>query len=84
MKLTVPRIMSNLDRDSNSPTYGCFDRNFWHYKIRDFPSMILQQSCRTLAILYKSDYPGNIYYKKKRVKKWALAAVDFWANLPHR
>ena len=29
------RIFTALDRDPNSPTFGCFDRDFWHYKIRD-------------------------------------------------
>ncbi|MBR1609207.1 MAG: hypothetical protein IJ678_06290, partial [Kiritimatiellae bacterium] len=27
----------------NSPSFGCFDRNFWHYRMRDFSSIILQQ-----------------------------------------
>jgi hypothetical protein len=39
----APRILTQLCRDATSPLYGCADRNWWHYKIRDFPSIILQQ-----------------------------------------
>ena len=39
----LPRILTQACRDPGSPAYGCFDRNWWHYKIRDFPSIMLQQ-----------------------------------------
>jgi len=44
----LPRILSQMDRDPDSPTYGCFDRDFWHYKMRDFSSAILQQGVLVL------------------------------------
>jgi len=81
---TIPRILTNLDRDSSSPTYGCFDRNFWHYKIRDFASAILQQCVLTLVLIYKNNFEGNIYYKKKKIKEYAIAAVDYWVKIQHR
>ncbi len=40
----APRVLTQLCRDATSPLYGCADRNWWHYKIRDFPSIILQQA----------------------------------------
>ena len=40
----APRILTQLCRDATSPLHGCADRNWWHYKIRDFPSIILQQA----------------------------------------
>ena len=40
----APRILTQLCRDPTSPLFGCADRNWWHYKIRDFPSVILQQA----------------------------------------
>jgi hypothetical protein len=45
---TLPRILTQVCRDPNSQSYGCADRNWWHYKIRDFPSIILQQVGATL------------------------------------
>ena len=38
----LPLVLTQIDRDRHSKTYGCCDRNFWHLKIRDFPSAILQ------------------------------------------
>jgi hypothetical protein len=47
----LPRVLTQMDRDPGSPTFGGFDRNHWHYKIRDFPSAILQQGVFTLEAL---------------------------------
>lgn len=76
----IPRLLSQLNRNENSSTYGCFDRNYWQYRIRDFPSMILQQGSLILALLYLNNLKGNIFYGKKKIKEWALASLRFWAN----
>ena len=75
--LTIPRILSQQDRDPSSSTYGSFDRNFWQYKIRDFSSAILQQSSLSLALLYSQSFPGNSYYKNSCLKQWSIAALNF-------
>lgn len=76
----VPRLLSQLDRNKNSTTFGCFDRNYWHYKIRDFPSIVLQQGTLAMALLYSNNFEGNIYYKNERIKEWAVGSLDFWVN----
>lgn len=43
LEKVFPRLLSQACRDKNSPFYGCFDRNWWHYRIRDFASIMLQQ-----------------------------------------
>ena len=80
----VPRILSHLDRDSTSPTYGCFDRNFWLYHLTDFPSAVLQQNCWTLALLYTHDFKGNVYYQNSQINVWAKAVVSFWAKIQNK
>ncbi|MFH1316430.1 MAG: hypothetical protein ABII01_02840 [Candidatus Woesearchaeota archaeon] len=77
----LPRILSNLDRDPDSPTYGSFDRNHWHYKIRDFSSAILQQSALALALAYSIEFEGNIYYKNEMIKRYAIAGIMYWAKI---
>ncbi|MDD4294674.1 MAG: hypothetical protein PHP69_04090 [Candidatus Omnitrophica bacterium] len=77
-------ILTNLDRDPDSPTYGSFDRNFWHYKIRDFSSAILQQSVLSLALAYSVDFKGNCYYKKDIIKQYAIAGIRYWAKIQKR
>ena len=75
----VPRILTQLDRDPDSPTYGSFDRDYWHYKMRDFSSMILQQGMVVLEILRTLELPGNMLYQNPLVRKWVDAGMDFWA-----
>ncbi|MDE7168572.1 MAG: hypothetical protein K2N67_00055, partial [Mucispirillum sp.] len=77
----TPLILTQIDRDKNSLTYGDCDRNHWHLKTRDFSSAILQQSGLLLALLYKNNFPGNIYYNNINMKKWAEATVKYWSNI---
>lgn len=78
----MPRVLSLLDRNSFSPTYGCFDRDYWHYKIiKDYPSSIFQQGILSLALLYKNDFSGNIYYKNENILEWIKAGLLFWSKI---
>lgn len=72
-----PRILTQLSRDPHSTTYGCFDRNWWHYKIRDYPSIILQQGGYFLDQL--SDSP-DFEDHKKMFSDLAIASVNFWTE----
>jgi len=47
----LPRWLTQACRDPNDPAYGCFDRNWWHYRIRDFASIILQQGAYALHLM---------------------------------
>jgi hypothetical protein len=76
----VPRLLSLGDREPGSATYGCFDRYYWHYRILDFSNARFQEAAWLLALLYKYQLPGSSYHGKEKLRKWALAAVDFWAK----
>ena len=80
----IPKILTLLDRNSHSPTYGCGDRNFWHYKIIDFPSGMAQEFVLPLALAYKLDLPDNPFYKKEAIKQWAEAGILYAANSAHK
>ncbi|MBU7031770.1 MAG: hypothetical protein HXS53_04505 [Theionarchaea archaeon] len=73
----VERLLGLQNRNPSSSTYGCFDRNFWHYKIIDFSNGRLQEAALTLALLYRINHPLNPYYNKEKINRWALAAMDF-------
>ena len=82
---TIPRLLSLLDRNPFSPTYGCFDRDYWHYRtLADFPSATYQQGSLAMALLYTSDLDGSIYYQNPKVKDYALAAMLFWSKVQRR
>ena len=80
----APRIMGFGDRRASSDTFGCFDRYYWHYKLHDMPNARFQETALLLALLFKYDFTGNIFYNKQNVKEWAKAAINFWSRLRNR
>lgn len=80
----LPKILTLLDRNPHSPTYGCFDRNFWHYKIIDFPSGMAQEFVLPLALAYDLELENNPYYKSPRIKEFAEAGIGFAASSSHK
>lgn len=71
------RVLTQVDRDPDSLTYGSCDRNYWHLKIRDFSSAILQQTMLTMALLYTIDFKGNIYFQNANMRDWSIAALKY-------
>lgn len=80
----TPRLLSLLDRNTLSKTYGCFDRQYWHYKVLDFPCARLQEAVLTLALLYKIDHKENFYYNDKLILEWINAALKFWTKIQEK
>lgn len=78
---SVPKVLTQLDRDKDSKTFGDCDRNHWHLKVRDFSSAILQQTGLTIALLYTVDFKGNIFYHIDEVKEWAIGTVYYWKSI---
>ena len=77
IQTNISRVLTQIDRDKDSKTYGSCDRNYWHLKIRDFSSAILQQTCLTLALMYNVEFAGNTCYKNNNVKEWAIATLRY-------
>jgi hypothetical protein len=73
----IPKILTLLDRNPHSPTYGCFDRTFWQYKVIDFPAGMSQEFVYPLALAYGCDLPGNIYYQQPMIKEWVKAGIEY-------
>ena len=81
----LPRILTQVCRDPGSKAYGSFDRNWWHYKIRDFPSIILQQggyalfcAAQTLQ-MDDAEREGLINLAKGSARFWNKRAQKFRA-----
>ena len=75
VRKAIPRILTQCNRDADSVNYGAFDRNYWHYKIRDFPSIILQQGALALAYAIERDEWSNY---KVELKELVNASAIFW------
>lgn len=75
------RLLTTMDRNKESPTYGCFSRPYWHDKTTDFPSAHQQIGVLPLTLLYKTDFEGNYFYKSESVRAYIDAAVEFWSKI---
>ena len=79
----IPKLLTLLDRNPHSPTYGCFDRNFWQYKIIDFPSGMAQEFVWPLALAYSTDLPENDFYQQPTLRTWSEAGILYAAASAH-
>ena len=52
---SVPRILSNMNRNPLSSSYGCMNRDYWMYKTSDFSDAIRQFPTYALSIIYKEN-----------------------------
>ncbi|MGL5872342.1 MAG: hypothetical protein ACRC2R_08230 [Xenococcaceae cyanobacterium] len=80
----IPKILTLLDRNYHSPTYGCFDRNFWQYKIIDFPSGMAQEFVYPLALAYNTDLCDNPFYQQPVIRDWVEAGILYAACSAHK
>ena len=80
----IPKILTLQDRNPHSPTYGCFDRNFWQYKIIDFPSGMAQEFVLPLALAYSLPIPDNPYYQQLALRRWIVAGMHYAARSAHK
>lgn len=78
----LPRVISCCDRNISSASFGCFDRNFWHYKIVDTPSARLQEGTLILALSYL-DSETRLFHKKE-VRQWIRGGLRFWLKIQKR
>ncbi len=79
----IPKILTLQDRNAHSATYGCFDRNFWHYKIIDFPSGMAAEFVWPLALAYALPIEGNPYFQQPAIREWAEAGIVYAARSAH-
>ena len=81
----APRILGLGDRDPASPTYGCFDRAWWHYRLSDFPSAWFQSAAYYLFLLHRLEAgAANPWRGRGRLLDWSRAAVGFTLSIAHR
>lgn len=81
---TIPKILTLQDRDPHSPTYGCFDRAFWHYRLIDFPSGMAQELVLPLALVWEVPFRGNRFFQKDAIREWVAAGIHYAARSSRR
>lgn len=79
----VPRVISMCNRNSLSKHYGCFDRNFWHFKtIIDFPSATYQQSVLGFAQLHSDK--NSEFYQNENLSQVIKSGVLYWCKIQNK
>ena len=79
----VPRLLSRLDREPFSKTFGSLDRTYWAWKFTDFPGARFQEAAYALAKLYRLEHPENRLQGHPRVLRWARAIFADWTRLQY-
>ncbi len=79
----IPKLLTLQDRNRHSPTYGCFDRNYWHYKVIDFPSGMSQEFVWPLALATVIDLDGNPWFQNESIREYVRAGILFAARSRH-
>ena len=79
----IPRILGSVDRCPMRKTYGCFDREYWHYRTSGFPSEMYQEAVLPLALVATIQMPGNIWYDEPLLRELATAGIRFSARTSH-
>jgi hypothetical protein len=77
----VPRLLTQLNRNCHSKSYGSFDRNYWHYKTNDISCARFQEAGKVLALLYVTKFKNNIYYQSHQIEAYLNACLNFTAKI---
>jgi hypothetical protein len=79
----IPKLLTLLDRTPVSPTYGCFDRSYWHYRMSDFPCGMSQEFVLPLALAWSIDRPDNPYFHSPAILSWVEAGIHYAGRSAH-
>lgn len=83
VRARVPRLLSMIDSDAFSKTFGSFDRLFWHHALRDFSSARMQELVYALAAAYVDGRDDNPYYHHPDIHAAIEAGMRYWQKLQH-
>jgi len=73
-------LLSHLNRDPASASFGCFDRRYWAWKLTDFPESTFQRNVAPLAWYMNQPEAKN----KSAIGRWIKQALLFTTRIQHR
>ena len=74
-------LLSEINRDPATPTYGCFDRRYWGWKLVDFPEATFQRNLSALAWLREQPEAADMHALLTRTIQ---AGLLYAARIQHR
>lgn len=75
---TVPRVLGFCDRDPDSPTFGCCDRAYWHYRLIDLANSRAQEAGLLFTLAWLHDGPDNPFHGQDALVDWIRGIWRFW------
>ena len=78
------RALNLLNRDASSPSFGCFDRAYWHFKTKDFPSATYQMGLEFLARLWALKDNNNPFFQNPQLLSWIKAGMAYTLRIQHK
>jgi len=82
--LSTDRALNLMDRNTHSKTFGCFDKYYWHFKTKDFPSASFQMGVEFLSRLWANPYTDNPFYKSPLLLSWIKAGLKYSCSIQHK
>jgi len=76
------RVIGFIDTDPNSKTFGCCDRNYWHYKLNDYANARYQELCLILAFNYLDR--ESEFYQNEKILDLIRGVINFWFKKTNR
>jgi hypothetical protein len=76
------RALIEQDRDPHSPTFGCFDRRYWAWKLVDYPEATFQRNVLPLLWLLREP-PAPHAELRDGVCEAVAAGLRFAARVQH-
>ena len=81
---STQRALNLMDRNPFSKSFGCFDRYYWHFKMKDFPSASYQMGVEFLARLWKDSHKDNSFYKQNCFLEWIKASFEYTCSIQNK
>ncbi|MBI4678130.1 MAG: hypothetical protein HY748_11160 [Elusimicrobia bacterium] len=75
---SVERLLSQIDGDILSPTYGCAHLAYWRDKTSDVADTRRQEAMLPLALLFARRFPGSPFQGDVRLQRAVGALLTFW------
>jgi hypothetical protein len=79
----MPHLLSLIDQNPLSPTYGCGDRPYWLYKSTDYSCGMYAEFALPLAQVHAYALPGNPYQGVDKIRELSIAVMRFYAADAH-
>lgn len=82
IRWVIRHLISMQNRDPYSPTYGCFDRRYWGWKLVDFPEATFQRNVYPFALLYNDSL--SEFFRNLDLRERIISGLEYAVTIQHK